>query len=340
MNRNIWVTSDKENAIRKDLALLESEKERTIQREYRVYSPLANGIFFAPISDDKLGAFYPDSKYIILNEELLDNSIPATIRNVFIHELAHGMDYLLNGQLSGHSTRFREYCSFLGIEEGFDKAKVRANITKERKIESRIEKLIALSSSPFENEALAALKKAQELMVESNKKYSGEERLYISELYESKRVPFYVTKLCSFVSMVSGVFIVKCKTEYASVLRAYGDFEQVEFSLYLFDYLSNAVDKEASNLRRGGKRITKDSFVMGAIPEMERKLSLSAKEASTALLIIQDKNKQKAKRLVFGKGLRTICYNPRSISKESYDLGGDFARTLDIPAGIKQRKLT
>lgn len=341
MNRNIKVTSDRENEIKAFLNKIGREKEKNAIIDYGLCEKLYEELFFAPISQNNtLASFYPDGKYIVLNEVLLDYDISRTdVENIFLHELAHALDFAINKKTTGHSIYFREYCSYLGVDKGFEKSRVKANLEGRRKSQDRIKKLMALTASPFENEAMIALSKAQKLMIDTKVEKKDEEKLYIAELYENGRISLYISKIASFISRITGVFIVKCKNDKLFVLTAYGGFDEVEFSIYLFDYLIQSFEKEIRKLRKKGEHISKDAFIAGAIPELEAKIS-SKNENANALIAIQDENKNKAQRLIFHNGLRTVKYSSRQISRDNYHKGALFAKQLDIPKGINQKKIT
>ena len=342
MNRTIRVTSDNENKIRENLLQIGKEKESEVKAKFHLPCQLFSEVFFATLSNEKLGTFFKDGKYIVLNESLINSNIDKkAIENIFLHEVAHALDYAINNELSGHSAKFRDYCDMLGVEKGFDKAQIKKKLIDQEKNEQRITKLMALSTSPFENEAMIALSKAQKLMLEMKdvQKEEDEEKIYISDLYEGKKIALYVSKICSFVSKATGVFIVKCKQDDSSVIRCYGNLPEVEFALYLFDYILDSINKEVKKLRKEGFSITKDGFVVGAIPEMENKL-WSLDSNTRALIVATEKeNAEKANRLVFKNKLRTIKYGSRNLSKQSYDLGSSFAKKLEIPKKINQRKI-
>ena len=90
-----------------------------------------------------------------------------------LHELAHALDYALHGFLSGHSPSFRECCRMLGLDPGFEKSRVRLSAAERNGRKDRIRKLLALSSSPFENEASEAIRKAKALMAKEGIDCSG-----------------------------------------------------------------------------------------------------------------------------------------------------------------------
>ncbi len=347
MDRTIRVTSDEENVVREVLVNHARVLERKVQLEFHLYTPLFSDIFLAinPDGDEKvLGRFYSKGKYIVINESLIREDMPIeTIINIVKHELAHAMDFAINGTLSGHSQKFRSYCAYLAIDEGFDKAKIRNTLRERQNKEERIRKLLTLTTSPFENEAMIALSKAQKLMLESSmpKEKKDKEKLYITDLYEAGRIAYSISKLTNFISRATGAYVVQCRVAKGhTIIRLYGSLSQIELSIYLFDYLYDNLNLEIAKLRKQGEAITKDSFLMGAIPEMEKKLLLCDENTNNALVAVHRENEEKTKRLVFKKGLRNVKHSARNVSSSSYKFGSEFAQKLDIPKTIGQKKIT
>lgn len=343
MDRTIKVTSDRETEAIKKLNEIGRKKENKALSDFHIHSCLYSEIFFVPSLDTKnmiLGQFNTDGKTIVLNEILLDENVSEyEIKNVFLHELAHALDFAINKATSGHSKEFREYCEYLGVDKSFEKAKIKSSLIKTNKTRETVKKLLALSSSPFENEAAIAIKKAQEMMIDLNKEQKNEDKLYYVALASSKRFSLYYIKLTSFVSKATGVFMIKCKGNDTQEMRAYGTLEQVEFALYLYTYLDESIEKELKQSRRDGAKISRDSFALGAFPELEKKLFTLDKNAENALVAINHENEEKARAIVFKRGIRHVSYSARSVSSESVSKGANFGKTLNLPDKIKKKAL-
>lgn len=344
MDRTIKVIGERETAYRRKLQETEEAIKPLLRSRYGIYSPLFQALFFAPpVKKENLGRFETEGQLIILSEELLQYPF-ETVRNIFLHECAHALDYALHGCCSGHTPLFRQYCKDLGLEEGFEKAKIKADLDSQKKRESKIQKLMALASSPFENEALEALSKAQQLIAQGareQKQTTKEEKLYSVDLYESGRTPLYCVWLLSFTSSATGCFMVKCQGNTGTkVTRAYGSLEEVETALYLFDHLMASLESEVKRLKKEGHSITKDSFVMGAVPEMRKKLEAMDGETNKALVLVQNDNARLAKKLVFTDvHLRSTRSSGHINSSESYRLGAQFGQKVDISAHPETKKL-
>ena len=340
VERIIRVTSDLISSERVRLLSIAHSAEKKALCEYRLKGKLFEDIIIAPSKDGVLGLFSADDRIIIINESVM--ALAEKDRdNILLHELAHALDKAINGSCSGHSPQFRSYALFLGIEQGFEKARIKTALAQKEKNESRIAKLLQLSSSPFENEAIEALKKAQKLMAENHSDGSRcEKKLYYVPLYESGRTPYYISRILSFISDITGVFIVRSSSEGKVVSTGYGKLEEVELAIYLFDSLSSQLDKEARKARREGRTFTKDSFIIGAIPEMEKKISENQEGTKSALMVIRDENIRLSKELVFRKtSLRTVRHSAHILDKNCMKSGSEFGKAVDLPIEIRQRLL-
>lgn len=337
MDRSIKVIGEKEERMRALLLPIEKETKEKARIKYSIITPLYNGLFFAHMDrNEKLGAFIPGERIIILSEELLDYPL-SVIRNVYIHECAHAVDYMLNPSMTGHSAIFREIADNLGIDKGFEKARLKDDLLKKEKTREKVEKLIALSSSSFENEAVSALKKARELIEKSalNEKIE-EDKIYHVDLYESKRISTYILYITYIVSENTGSFIVKDHTQDSVFLTSYGSLEQCESSLYLFDYLFSILEIEVQRLRREGKKVTKDSFMAGVYDALIKKTASS--EDTSLVKSIKEETKEKAKKIAFKDTKLRTTTNKVHLDKNSFSSGSSFGKDIDLSGG-RQKKI-
>lgn len=343
MNRTIRVIGETET---KAIEHLEELGKAKLIETYKIYNPtepIYNAIFLAPMdknSNDKLGLFVADAKYIILNEDLIEGNVDQNdIDNIFLHEMAHALDYALNGQLSGHSPLFRTYCTLLGVPKEFSKSKVHLAIDKSKRYISKLEKLKAMQSSPFENEAMIAISKAQKMMIEGNISKRKHEKIYLVDLFECKRMQFQSIKLVSLIKSITGVFAITISEENKKIERVYGEFEQVELSLYLYDYFALAIEQKIKELRKEGKHIDRRSFTIGLIEELEEKIKPEINSTSLQITKMETANKDKAIRLAIKSRIKSKNYSIKITKTQSMDEGSKFGKILDIPQKIKKRCL-
>lgn len=338
--RTIKVIGEKEERIRWKLRATEREIEEILAQKYQIYIPLCSGYFFAHFSsDDSLGEYSPELDTIILSEKLLDYPF-STLRNVFIHEYAHAVDFFLNCESSsGHSPFFREICLTLGIDPGFEKARVKKDLISKEKAKNKVEKLLRMTESSFENEAMIALNKARELIQKErldNSENIKEEKIYYVDAYSALRIPTYITYIAHIVSDNTATFFIKdCRSDCSS-LTFYGTVEQCENVLYLFDYLTQILDDEVKRQRKNGVRITKDSFMIGAYQALKKR---SESSNSTDLVrSIKEETREKALRIAFKNTHLSKSKSRVHIDANSYNSGSSFASKLDLNKE-KQKKL-
>lgn len=343
VERIITVRSTRLDNAEKKLEALGREKEAELRGKgvIKGYDSLFSRILIAPsLTDRKLGYFSPADKLIVISEEMLNSASWHDTENIFIHELGHALAFRLYKDLD-HSASFRECCSMLGLEKGFEKSKVKLAAKETEKEKDRIRKLLALSSSPFENEAAEAIKKAKSLMARGSISLDEdrEERIYMVPLYQAGRFPYYARVLMNYISESTGVYIVTSYNQDGTKTSvAYGTLEETETSIYLWDYLVSSAEREIEKLRKMGKHITKDSFIRGAV------LALSSRTADadddTALALIRNENKEKTQRMIFADmKITTRSYYSRGGDAASFRQGEGFGSKLSIPEKIGRRRI-
>lgn len=338
MERIIKVIGEEEEKIRKKLLEEERRIREIIEKEFMITSPTITGFFFAPpYKKNNLGIFISSDMCILLNEELINGDYNI-IKNVFIHEYSHSVDYALRGY-SLHDSFFKEICNKLGIEDGFEKAKVASKIVKKESIKQKVEKLISLSSSPFKEESLSALKKAKELMEkegikEWEERKGKEEKIYFVDLVSSKRIVSYKYYTARIASLLSNTLLIKINTRPIKTLRIYGRVEECEMCLYFFDYLLSSLNEEIKAEKKKGKEINKDSFIYGAFSSIDKKLNSN----NRSLEVINKERLRIIKEYQFKEGYvkRTTSHKIRK--NNGYEEGEQFGSKLDL-SKIKKRKL-
>lgn len=339
MSRNIRVTGEKEEKVRALLKPAENDVRVRAFRYYGITRPLYSALFFAHMEgQDRIGFFDPESSIIVLSEALLDCPL-STVRNVFIHECAHAVDSIVNPVMTGHSAFFRDVCGKLGIDSGFEKARIKVELRTKEKAREKLDKLLALTSSSFENEAVIAMEKALSLIKKASledREEAEEEKIYSVDLCERKRIGTYIIYISNIIGESTGVFIVKNHMGGSVALTAYGSLEQCESALYLFDYLSSALDSEIIKLRKKGQKISKDSFMMGAWYAIKEK---TEKNGDNALVVsLRNENGEKARRLVFKDTTLSSGRSRIHVDRLSFASGSSFGKDLDI-SGDKQKRI-
>ena len=341
MDRTIRVRSSRLDRTAAELEALGREKESELEAAGAIHGPLFRGICIAPaLEEGRLGYFSPSDQSIVISEDAVTSCSGETVRNIFLHELAHAMDWNISRSISGHSVLFRQYCRMLGMDPGFEKSRIRTGISADRSRKEKIRKLLALSSSPFENEAAEAIRKAKMLMAEAGLEDAEEadNRICMVPLYEGRRFPFSIRQLLSFISSSTGVYVVVSWNGESKQAIAYGSLEETEAAIYLYDYLVSATEREIRKLRAGGEKVSKDSFLRGVISELSGKTAETSSD--NALVAIRDENMRLTHEIVFPDtriSHRTL--RSRGGDAASFSRGRGFGGKLDIPSGIGRKKI-
>lgn len=337
MYRRIEVVGEKENEI---VIKLKADSNKAL-RLFSITEPVYNAILFAPnLEKNALGIFLPDSLVIVLDDSLLQFSY-ETIKNVFLHELAHAIEYNIYDNITGHGERFHNIATILGVDPAFNRASIKENLEKKEKAQDKINKLLALSTSSFEAEAELALKMAEKLMSENTIESEPYEKIYIAPILEKTRINTSDLCILNITERVTGIFAVKSKEANKSIIRIYGKLEQVELAIYLYDYLDEKIDVEIARLRRSGYSISKNGFTIGVCEKLISKIAPKGSVSNNAIVLKRDENKRLAQKLVFNDvKLRHEKRCVNRVDRESLNRGNEFGSKLDLPNNIKQRKLT
>lgn len=295
-------------------------------------------IIFASLEGGKtLGYFDSTQNLIVLTKELADANMKEIRENIFLHELAHFVDNVRHGS-SAHDVHFKEICKELGVDHDYDGAVAKNYFEKREAVQSKVEKLIALSSSDFEGEASSAISKAKELMERYNLKYLSEapsNELYGIDVVSGARLDVWKRLLQSAVSSLTGVFRIEQVQYKNRILSFYGSAQQVESALYLWDYFESYVNCEAKkitdNIKGTGRRIRpaeiRNGIVMGIISKIS---DISEVGSSKAIALSVQKNEKLYCRINSTK----VSHSKTSLhgGSQFYD-GKSSGANVNIPSG-------
>lgn len=303
-------------------------------------------IFFAPLPKGRLGQYSSDSSAIFLSEALLEGSDYTQLLAIALHEAAHAIELTEYGY-TAHDKLFRDICRDLGVDEGYERAKV--DVSRQSRILERIKKLEALSSSPFEAEAQSALVKARQLMAENSlgeNTTSNKDFVYETDLYEGGKVYQKQKALSRMVQAITGIFVITIHYDEFTGIRGYGSYEELEVASYLWDVLERSIDKELNKRRREKPYLFQGitataNFYLGAAEAIIERYSAKEEEATTrAIVLAGEKNREKAQRLVFTREhIRTKrSYYRRN--DNAYNAGAAFGAKVEIRKPIKRESGT
>lgn len=299
-------------------------------------------LFFAPLSKDRLGQYSTESFAIFLSETLLDKSSYTQLLSISLHEAAHAVQFTEHGY-TAHDNLFRDICNDLGVEDGYEKAKV--EVSRQSKVLERIRKLEALSSSPFEAEAQNALLKARRLMTMNSLENSMEESgdsIYETDLFEGGRIYQKQKALARMVQAITGIFAITIHYEEFTGIRGYGSHEELEVASYLWDVLERSIDNELRKRRRENpiffQGITASAnFYLGAASSIIERYSDKKEEAATRqIVLIGERNREKAARIVFAEEHIRTRRSYYTRDDNAYNAGAAFGSKVEIRRPIRQ----
>lgn len=297
-------------------------------------------ILFAELGGKTLGLYDSHDDVILISSGL--TSMPyGTLRQIALHEKAHRLNWMVNGSLE-HDAGFRELCRQLGVDEGYEKARVA--ISRHSGLVERIRKLKALGESPFEAESQSALAKVRSLMASYaiEDEEGDDDSICMGDLWGPVgRMPYSVQVLSRIVQLHTGVFVVKEHLDGGTRLRAYGRRDEVEVALYLMEVLHNALEKELARRRAltpdlyygvGGT----NSFYAGVLAAMKERMEKHDGDRSEekALTLAQADNEERARRIVFQDCRITRRSGKGRLNRAAYAGGQDYGSSLTIAKGI------
>ena len=308
-------------------------------------------ILISPITENDRLAYFDSSSYcIVFQEDFIMNADEHSEKNVLLHELAHALQYIDSCEVD-HGPSFESYCMALGCDPEFSKAKVKATREKRESYARKVEKLLALSESPYEEESKAALMKAEELMAAHGLEYAfrnrDEDRIYYVPLAVQGRFMLSSKKLFQLIANLTGGFLLyeDSDTDERKQASLYGSLEQVETAIYLHSYFSSALERSVKKERKERKAIglgfSAESYKTGLLTGLLQRMHAENSDAARALALSSDRNREMYLDIT-GSRLRYTrsVLNPNSML--DYGSGLEESRNIGIPRSderIKGRKL-
>jgi hypothetical protein len=188
-------------------------------------------------------------------------------------------------------------------------------------VKKRIKKLLALSKSPNENEAMSALAKAQELMKEY--RLGESECLYTQHTVKAtKRLSKWRSVLATAVAPL--YYCETFRSEYHGEIYFYGDSFDAFMAGEMYRYLSRTIEGMAKrNIRKGASLKYRDKYRLGIACQISIRIEEMGRAASWG-------PEREAKMLAVKKALE----NEVSLTTEKMKLGtGNAAFRRGVQAG-------
>ncbi len=311
---------------------------KELAKEKGVYN--LNDIYFSPLSDEQLGFYDANANIIVLDDELI-YATEDEIRNVFLHELAHYIQYRyeLNAD---HGKTFHEICNDLGVDSEYAKAKVK--LSDRHNKAQKIQKLLALSSSPEAPEAQAALKKAQQLMAQTSVETLDEDIIYETTIYTGLTIPYTIRYVATAAKTISGGYILITRNHDFgySELQFYGTYEMVETFTYIYDYFTYQLDKDYSiyldeNGYRGSKTLRINYYCGVCNSIITRFTPSQAQKETKDLIVINTQVEETTLGILYPHSKLSKHKASFQYDQEAYAKGQESGNNLQIRRGIRQK---
>ena len=294
-------------------------------------------IIVSPTADrSKLAYYDTTSDCIIFQEDFIMNADQYWEKNVLLHELSHALQYKIDG-ITDHGESFHKYCRWLGVDPDFSKAKVLERSRKTESYARKVEKLLALTTSPYEEEAKSALLKAEELMAEHGLEYAfrnrDEDKLYYVILGEKGRFMQSEKQMYALVRNLTGTFLIyeELSREKKRKASLYGTLEQVETAVYLFGYLGDELERSVKKAKKEkSESFSKESFRLGLLTGLLSRMQSENSDAERALTLSSRKSMNIYKTITGLKIThRSNTTNLNSLS--DYNRGMERSKDIRIP---------
>lgn len=217
----------------------------------------------------KVGYCLPDLFEIGIHQSLISKG-DAICRDVLRHEIAHLMTHIEYGECPAHGAEFKATCREYGWPEEVSLAQL--DMSYEKQIESKVEKLLSLSESSNPNEALAALKKAQELIDKYSLSPHDEEAWIVRRILHTHKL---TQKYHTIATILRHFAVVPSfsKGSDGTYLQIFGEEEHVKSAEYIAHFLVRELEVlwNAHTGPRGA--LAKKSYLIGIAEGFSQKLT-------------------------------------------------------------------
>lgn len=311
------------------------------------------------------GRWWPERRTIVIAARLVRQHPWEVVLNVFRHEMAHQLVSESHGPAPAHGELFARACQRLGVPPEYrsaggvlpdshplpdllDQAHPRAMLEKVRK-------LLALSESANEHEALLAMRKARQLLEQHRLPAPGEQFDCCSLVIDlgRRKMASHHRAIAALLMEHFQVEVVLADTydaaacENRKCLDLIGRPGQVKVAEYIFHFLENRLRHLWENQRRarpGGGRTGANSYRLGILKGFREKLA-GAKEAGAGPVRAPSRPDLCPVRLTDPERERFLaCRYPRlrtsrgrsiTLDPEHYRAGREEGRRLELRAGLE-----
>ncbi|UCE06210.1 MAG: DUF2786 domain-containing protein [bacterium] len=262
----------------------------------------------------KLGYWSGEKKELCLSRDLVLNHPWDSVREVFLHEMAHQFAEQVMGAYNDppHGSKFQRACYLLranprasGTSKPLWERISDESLDEKDKLIQRVKKLLALAQSQNRHEAEAAMLKAHELIAKYNLNLyaSHQNRNYISVFVGNPalrhpREEYHLAHLLQDFYFVQGLWVsayVLAKGKLGRVLEISGTPQNIKIASYVYAFVKHFINSQwqTFNQDKGLNRYRKTDFAVGIIEGFCSKLETKrlikeGKNEKFAVLKIED----------------------------------------------------
>jgi hypothetical protein len=317
------------------------------------------------------GKWWPSRRTIVISARLVRQHPWEVVLNVFRHEMAHQLVSQTHGAAPAHGDFFATACEQLGVPPEYRSAGGALpdshplpdplNHDRPRALLEKVRKLLALSESANEHEALLAMRKARELLDQHRLPLPGEQSEYCSLVINLGRrmVSSHHRAIASILMDHFQVEVVLASTYDAAVCDTFkcldliGRPGQVKVAEYIFHFLENRLVRLWENQRRlrpGGGRTAANSYRLGVLKGFREKLAGERKgaagrrptEAVNSMEILPVRmGDPERDRFLSCRYPRLRSSRGRSVAVDHahYQAGQEEGRRLELRAGLERSRV-
>jgi hypothetical protein len=218
-------------------------------------------------------------------------------------------------------------------------------MTDKEKIVDKIRKLLALSESSNEHEAMLAMENANKLLMKHNLEMSDVNEVDINEMIEDDimsggRLMSYKTSLISSIMRLNNCeIVVHNRTRGQKIVKALGKKHNIQVSISMYEYLVSTMEKIIKKEKCGNA----NSFRIGFAHSINQKVNEIIKErnkkqnefdeACTALVVVE---KELVKKFMKEKypNIRTTITKSSIVDHASYSAGRTAGQAVSLNSQI------
>ena len=311
---------------------------------------------------DRWGCWDPVLRLISVSTYLLQRYEWDVVLEILKHEMAHQIADELLGGGTPHGESFQRACDRLAVSSWARRAAVDLDeplellrqpelSADEQRLHRKVQKLLALSESENEHEALAAMRKVRELCdrhrIDTATTLADDEFDVLTISHHKKRIPHYQVKIGSILGAHFGVRIVyndlydmtRCCS--VKVVELLGSRSSLKIAEYVYWFLYNQLPKLWHEFRQNSpssaysarkRHSFYDGVLEGFATQLARNSWPQAEDVTAeqrALIRLAD-TKLEAFAVQRHPRLVSVSGRARGWDRRSYDAGHDQGRKLKL----------